>query len=662
MTPETAALVEKWLSLDKHEATRVEIQALADAGDEMELQRRLGSYIKFGTAGLRAAMEAGFASMNNLTVIQASQGLASYIASTVPNAKERGFVVGHDHRRSANHSSNVFARLTAAVFLEYGFKVYFYNTIVHTPMVPFAIKHLGLAGGVMVTASHNPKADNGYKVYWENGAQIIPPHDAGIADRIKSLSNTTTTWDDTIVDTHPDCIQDQTESLKDAYFATVSNLLTTPQEILSNTNLRYVYTAMHGVGLPFVERMLSKFGLPTAILVAEQVQPDPEFPTVAFPNPEEKGALNLAMKLADACAEVTTTTTSTTTTTKSGVSTVTKTVIKTEKSIGSKQAIGLVLANDPDADRFAVAERKRDGSWHVFTGDQIGTLLGYSLALKVADRSPEDKAKVAMVNSAVSSKMLRSLCNVEGLRYEETLTGFKWMANKVVDLKEQEGYDTFFAYEEAIGFMTHECVLDKDGVTALATFVELAIKQNEKGATMLDLLEELYDKYGFHASDNYYFICHDPVTINKIFKKMRFGGDVSESSIKRTNIKRADGTVLRYPLTVAGFPVTFIRDLTCGFEMKDVQGFAKKQGDALVKIEEGEYYPTMPVSASSEMITFELANECVFTLRTSGTEPKIKYYIEKKGTDREEVREHLKAVVKAVGDELFEAAANGLKF
>ncbi|KAJ3248475.1 Phosphoglucomutase-3 [Chytriomyces hyalinus] len=645
--------VEKWLRLDQDDKTRAEIESLVAANNEKELQRRLGSYIKFGTAGLRAAMEAGFTGMNSLTVIQASQGLASYIESTVPNAKERGVVVGHDHR----HNSQSFARLTAAVFLTHGFKVYFYNTLVHTPMVPFAIQHLRLAGGVMVTASHNPKQDNGYKVYWENSAQIIPPHDAGIAERIQSLNNTTTTWDKTLVDTHPNCIQNQTEALKDAYFSAVRNLVSTSREILSATSLRYVYTAMHGVGLPFTQRMLETFGFPAAILVSEQVQPDPEFPTVSFPNPEEKGALSMAQHLADTSVIKTTTSKTAVVSSMSPNSKTTTTTTTT-----SQQPVGLVLANDPDADRFAAAERKRDGSWHVFTGDQIGTLLGYSLVLKVANRDAAAKKRVALVNSAVSSKMLRSMCNVEGLRYEETLTGFKWMANKVVELRDVEGCDTFFAYEEAIGFMTHEAVLDKDGVTALATFVELAILQHEKGLTMVDLLEELYEKYGFHASDNYYFICYEASTIKAIFEKIRFGGANTDAAIPRSNFRRPDGSVLRYPLTVAGFPVTYIRDLTCGFEMRDIPAFmSKNEGADVVDIQQGEFYPTMPVSASSEMITFELANECVFTLRTSGTEPKIKYYIEKKGTDRSTVSEHLKAVVKAVGDELFEAAKNNLK-
>ncbi|KAJ3069633.1 Phosphoglucomutase-3 [Podochytrium sp. JEL0797] len=621
MDPQLSALAQKWLDLDKDEKTRTEIQQLLAANNTPELKRRLGTYIKFGTAGLRAAMEAGFAGMNNLTVIQASQGLASYIARTVPNAKERGFVVGHDHR----HNSETFARLTAAVFLEYGFKVYFYKGLVHTPMVPFAITHLNLSGGVMVTASHNPKQDNGYKVYWSNGAQIIPPHDAGIAAEITLLNTTTKTWDTTLPDTHPNCIRDQTEVLKDAYFATIKDLIATPVETIRASPLRYVYTAMHGVGLPFVERVLETFGMKPATLVAEQVLPDPEFTTVVFPNPEEKGALDMALALAD------------------------------------RENIGLVLANDPDADRFAVAQKRKDGKWHVFTGDQIGTLLGYALVVKMAGKSAEEKKKVAMVNSAVSSKMLRSMCQKEGYRYEETLTGFKWMSNCVVDLM-KDGYDTFFAYEEAIGFMCHECVLDKDGVTALASFVELAILQEAKGSNMVELLEELYVKYGFHASDNYYFVCHDPVVIGSMFKRIRYGPTEAETGdVARTHFKReSDGAVLRYPLTVAGFPVVRIRDLTVGFEMHDIPAFMAKHGDGVVDIKAGECVPTLPVSASAEMVTFELANECVFTLRTSGTEPKIKYYIEKKGTDREVVGADLKAVVKAVGEELFQATKNGL--
>ncbi|KAJ3380776.1 Phosphoglucomutase-3 [Entophlyctis sp. JEL0112] len=597
-----ASLAARWLRLDRDPVSRAAIAALLARRDFARLRPRLAPPIAFGTAGLRAEMAAGFACINQLTVIQASQGLASYIAKNVPSATERGIVVGHDHR----HNSETFARLTAAVFLVYGFKVYFFDSIVHTPMVPFAIQRLHLAGGIMITASHNPKQDNGYKVYWENSCQIIPPHDKGIAAEIEALNETTATWDVTLVDSNPKCIKSETESLKSLYFSTLSaSLLSTPRDVLSKSTLRYAYTAMHGVGFEPANRVLRELGLPPfAASVPEQVFPDPDFPTVAFPNPEEKGALDLAIALANG------------------------------------RDIPLVFANDPDADRFAAAERRRrrpgDGGnaeWHVFTGDQIGALLAYAVVRRFANAPAEKRKKVAMINSA-------------------------WMSNKAVDLQ-NEGYDTFFVYEEAIGFMTHPCVLDKDGVSALASFAELAISQHANNSTMLDLLEDLYKRYGFHASNNHYFICHNPAIITEIFKYIRFG--VGSSSVARTNLKReSDGATLRYPKTVAGFQVSRIRDLTVGFEMSGMDKTDTGTESSQILVKNGEFVPSLPVSSSSEMITFELVNECIFTLRTSGTEPKIKYYIEKKGSDRGLVHKDLELVVKAVAEELFQASKNGL--
>ncbi|KAJ3217853.1 Phosphoglucomutase-3 [Dinochytrium kinnereticum] len=618
-------LAERWLELDQNPESRKTIKGFLDDQNTVELERLLRNPIKFGTAGLRASMEAGFACMNDLTVIQASQGLAAYVLDNVEDAKERGVIIGHDHR----YHSLDFARLTAAVFLHYGYKVYLYRGLVHTPMVPFAVKHLHAACGVMVTASHNPKNDNGYKVYWENSCQIIPPHDSGIAKRIVELQEPLV-WDYDLWKTHPNCC-DKTDELVEDYFKSMSTLCHF-EEGNRNTQLKYVYTAMHGVGAPFASRALEVFHLPPAVPVPSQIEPNPDFPTVAFPNPEERGALNLALKQAE------------------------------------KNNISLVLANDPDADRFAAAERQPDGKWHTFTGDQIGVILAAGSLIN-ASEDGMDLTKLAMVASTVSSKMLRSMAEREGFYFEETLTGFKWMSNRLIELQEEKGLIPRFAYEEAIGFMVHDGVFDKDGVTALVAFVELAVRQHAQGRTMKEFLGTLFAKYGYHASSNHYFICHSGPTIKRIFGKMRHGEDGgSEESFGRTNFKRlADGAILRYPTEIAHVPVMSIRDLTNGFEVLDLPAILRENASARsesgdgMKIEVGSFVPSLPVSASSEMITFTLTNGCVFTLRTSGTEPKIKYYVEMKGESREEVENFLVQVVKAIGDDLFEAERNNLQ-
>ncbi|KAI8983747.1 hypothetical protein BDB01DRAFT_843111 [Pilobolus umbonatus] len=533
-------------------------------------------------------MEAGFSRMNDLTVLQASQGLAVYIENTVTDAKTRGVVIGHDHR----HHSLDFARLTAYAFIQRGFKVWYYKDLVHTPLVPYTIKKLNAAGGVMITASHNPKDDNGYKVYWENACQIIPPHDEGIAATI--LENLDPWgWDYGLV-SESDLVSDPTdEGIIDDYFEEVKALCAY-REDNETTHLKFTYTAMHGVGTPFAKRAFEAFSLPEFIPVELQVMPDPDFPTVAFPNPEEgKGALTLAIQTADAADST------------------------------------IILANDPDADRLAIAEKQPSGEWIIFTGNQIGSILGaatYEKAIS-AGKKPD---QLAMVASTVSSKFLDRMGEVEGFKFEESLTGFKWIGNTGMRL-ESEGYDVIFSYEEAIGFTIGDIVKDKDGVSALAFFSEWAVQLNKRGMTAYEYLQSLYAKYGYFVSANSYFVCGDKKLIQTIFERIRFG-------------EEKYGYKLQYPTEIGGYKVTSVRDLTVGYDSNTEDN-----------------QPTLPVSSSSEMITFKLENNTVFTIRTSGTEPKIKYYSELRGDSEEQARIDLNKVVDAIGDELMEYEKNGLQ-
>ncbi|KAL9551481.1 hypothetical protein PS6_004987 [Mucor atramentarius] len=564
MTESIDALVEKWLAVDKNEETRNEIIALQKANNVQELEKRLSTRIEFGTAGLRARMEAGFSRMNDLTVLQASQGLAIYIEKTVKDAKTRGVVVGHDHR----HHSKEFAQLTAAAFIQRGFKVWFYKELVHTPLVPYTIKKLRAAGGVMITASHNPKDDNGYKVYWENACQIIPPHDEGIAATI--LENLEPWgWNYDLVATS-DLVSDPTdEGVIDSYFQEVEALCKNKQDN-QDTNVKFVYTAMHGVGTPYAKRAFACFGLPPFEPVEAQILPDPDFPTVAFPNPEEgKGALNLAIQTADKV-----------------------------------------------------------------NGNQIGSILG-AASFEKAIASGQRPENLAMVASTVSSKFLARMAEVEGFRFEESLTGFKWIGNTAMRLEKQR-LNVIFSYEEAIGFTIGDIVKDKDGVSALAFFSEWAVQLYKRGITAYDYLEELYKKYGYFVSENSYFICDDKKKISKIFDRIRFGEEKQREDEKV-------GHKLCYPETIGGHKVIGIRDLTVGYDSTTADN-----------------EPTLPVSASSEMITFRLDNHTVFTIRTSGTEPKIKYYSELRGASEEQARIDLHQVVEAIGDELMEYQKNGL--
>ncbi|KAF9439306.1 Phosphoglucomutase-3 [Entomortierella beljakovae] len=587
-------LAQEWLRLDQNPETRKEISSLLEANNTSELEARLRHRIEFGTAGLRAAMEAGFSRMNDLTVIQASQGLALYVLEHVKDAKERGVVIGHDHR----HHSNDFARLTAGVFLSKGIKVYAYKNLVHTPMVPFGVKTLNASCGIMITASHNPKKDNGYKVYWENACQIIPPHDDGIAQKI--LENLEPwVWDYKSFE-NPALI-DPTEKLVPAYFSEVDELCISKEDNAAS-DTKFVYTAMHGVGYPFAKRVFENFGFKPLIPTKEQVQPDPEFPTVVFPNPEEgKGALALAFKAAD--------------------------------EAGAK----VVFANDPDADRFTVAEKQESGEWVLFTGNQIGTMFACN-ALDNWRSSGKSDAKVVVLNSTVSSTMLAKFAKVEGIHWEDTLTGFKWIGNRAIDL-EKEGYKVIFGYEEAIGFMLGSIVRDKDGVSALGCFAQMTAKLYKDGIKISEYLESLYKKYGYFASANSYFICYEQDTIDRIFNKMRFGATPQADESGRFIHKPT------YSTHIGSHKVVNVRDLTLGYDT------SKKDG-----------VPTLPVSPSAQMITFYLENGCVFTLRTSGTEPKIKYYLEVSSTSREEAELQAKEIEAAMCNQLLEPEANGLQY
>ncbi|ESK96831.1 phosphoglucomutase 1 [Moniliophthora roreri MCA 2997] len=585
-------LVQNWLAMDRNEQTRDEIQRLWDKRDTKELERRMRRRIEFGTAGLREKMEAGWSRMNDLIIIQTSQGLCRYVLDVVKDATSRGIVVGHDHR----HHSERWAQLTAATFLAEGVKVYLHRGLVHTPLVPFSVKRLNAACGVMITASHNPKDDNGYKVYWENAVQIIGPHDKGISDAI--LANLVPkTWSADLVRSSPDCL-DVTQDMKKVYFECLADLKL-PWPEVDATNITFVNTSMHGVGHPFVSKALENFRHVTIIPVVEQQNPDPDFPTVAYPNPEEKGALDLALATADA-----------------------------------KNA-SYVLAQDPDADRFSAAEKQMSGEWVKFTGDQLGVIFAGHIFDAFRSEATEPLKKLAMVASTVSSKMIEAIAEREGFKFVECLTGFKYIGNMALDLVKQ-GYHVPFGYEEAIGFMFGSDVRDKDGVAATVMFVQIAQILRAQGQSVKSYLDDLYERYGYFMTSNSYFICREPTTIDRIFKRIR-----------NYNVRLVifDCT---YPQEIAGLRVTSVVDLTTGYDSTNPP----------------TYEPHLPIS-SGHMIQFRAQRDSdrskiVLTMRTSGTEPKIKYYLEGCGKDKQDIAQLLSKVVQELGTVWMEADKNNL--
>ncbi|MEU1261215.1 phospho-sugar mutase [Streptomyces cellulosae] len=426
------AQAQAWLAEDPDPDTRDELARLIDSGDHAELAARFAGTLQFGTAGLRGELGAGPLRMNRSVVIRAAAGLAAYLKNR--NHHDGLVVIGYD----ARHKSQTFAEDTAAVMTGAGLRAAVLPRPLPTPVLAFAIRHLGAVAGVEVTASHNPPRDNGYKVYLGDGSQIVPPADAEIAaeiDAVASLDDVprpTTGWetlDDTVLDAY----------------------LTRTDAVLSKDSprtARTVYTAMHGVGKDVLLAAFARAGFPTPDLVTEQAEPDPDFPTVAFPNPEEPGAMDLAFAKA------------------------------------RETNPDLVIANDPDADRCAAAV-KDGGDWRMLRGDEVGALLAAHLVRRGATGT--------FAESIVSSSLLGRIAEKAGLPYEETLTGFKWIA-RVEGLR--------YGYEEALGYCVDpDGVRDKDGITAALLLTELASELKSENRTLLDLLDDLAVEHGLHATD-----------------------------------------------------------------------------------------------------------------------------------------------------------------
>ncbi|MEU0406906.1 phospho-sugar mutase [Streptomyces griseorubiginosus] len=518
MDDDLTARATTWLAEDPDPDTRAELSRLLEAGDVKELEARFTGTLQFGTAGLRGELGAGPMRMNRTVVIRAAAGLAAYLKK---HGNDHGLVViGYD----ARHKSKDFARDTAAVMTGAGLRAAVLPRPLPTPVLAYAIRHLGAVAGVEVTASHNPPRDNGYKVYLGDGSQIVPPADAEIAAEIEAIASLN---DVPRPDTGWETLDD---TVLDAYLARTDAVLakTSPR------TARTVYTAMHGVGKDTLLAAFARAGFPTPDLVAEQADPDPDFPTVAFPNPEEPGAMDLAFAKA------------------------------------SETDPDLIIANDPDADRCAVAVKdnatkdsgtKNNGPWRMLSGDEVGSLLAAHLVTRGAQGT--------FAESIVSSSLLGRIAEKAGLPYEETLTGFKWIA-RVEGLR--------YGYEEALGYCVDpEGVRDKDGITAALLITELASELKEQGRTLTDLLDDLAVEHGLHATDQLSVRVDDLSIIARAMERLRE----------------------HPPTELAGLPITRAEDLTQGTDRLP---------------------PT-------DGLRYTLTGARV-VVRPSGTEPKLKCYLE----------------------------------
>ncbi|XP_029457929.1 glucose 1,6-bisphosphate synthase isoform X2 [Rhinatrema bivittatum] len=595
--PQLDTAVWQWLSWDKNPKTRAQIENLLQNGMNKELRDRLCCRLTFGTAGLRSAMGAGFCYINDLTVIQSTQGMCQYLERCFLDFKQRGLVVGYDTRGQATSScsSKRLAKLAATVILSKGIPVYLFSKYVPTPFVPYAVQKLKAVAGIMITASHNRKEDNGYKVYWENGAQITSPHDKEILKCIEeNVEPWSDSWNENLANTSPLKI-DPLEEINKRYMEDLKKICYY-RELNMKTPLKFIHTSFHGVGHDYVQSAFEVFGFNPPIPVPEQMHPDPNFSTVKCPNPEEgECVLELSLRLAE------------------------------------KEGARVVVATDPDADRLAVAELLQNGRWKVFTGNELAALFGwwmFSCWKKKHTKEAEVK-NIYMLATTVSSKILKAIALKEGFQFEETLPGFKWIGNRIKELLDNRK-DVLFAFEESIGFMCGTSVLDKDGVSAAVVVAEMAAYLERKNLTLAQQLINIYEIYGYHISKTSYFICHDPTTIRRIFERLRNFSCPKE-----------------YPEFCGPYGVLHIRDITTGYDDSQLN---KKS--------------VLPVSKSSQMITFTFQNGCVATLRTSGTEPKIKYYAEMCGppgqNDRAFLEEELKKLIEALIENFLQPSKNGL--
>uniref|UniRef100_A0A8C3AZA8 Phosphoglucomutase 2 n=2 Tax=Cyclopterus lumpus TaxID=8103 RepID=A0A8C3AZA8_CYCLU len=575
------------------------VQDLVRDGAIEALKKCFSSRMEFGTAGLRAAMGPGTSCMNDLTIIQTTQGFCRYLEESFDDFKDRGVVIGYDARAHppSGGRSKRFASLAAAVFISRGVPVHLFSDITPTPFVPFTVSHMRLCAGIMVTASHNPKQDNGYKVYWENGAQIVSPHDKGIAKAIEeNLEPWPESWsaEEALKSL---LLKDPYKDIHTQYFKAIQKHCH-HRDINKRSEVKIVHTSVHGVGHTFVQSAFNAFDLHPPYAVEEQKDPDPEFPTVKYPNPEEgEGVLTLSFALAE------------------------------------KEGATVVLANDPDADRLAIAEKQESGQWRVFSGNELGALLGWWMfrCWKAQNSDAAGVKNLYMLASTVSSKILRAIALKEGFHFEETLTGFKWMGNRARELLDQ-GKMVLFAFEEAIGYMCSPSVLDKDGVSAAAIAGEMISYLATKSSSLSQQVTTIYEEYGYHLSKNSYFICHDQDVIRSLFERLRGHGGQKDS----------------YPTECGRFSISAVRDLTTGYD-------SNQPGNKAV----------LPTSSSSQMITFTFSNGGVATIRTSGTEPKIKYYTElcaaPGNSDVTHLKKELDDLVVAIVEKFLEPQKNKLQ-
>lgn len=538
-----------WLDGNYNAETKVEVKKLMDADDKTDLVEAFYRDLEFGTGGLRGIMGVGTNRMNIYTVGAATQGLSNYLKAQFPEVAQISVAIGHDCR----NNSRKFAEISANIFSANGIKVYLFEDLRPTPEISFAIRHFGCQSGIILTASHNPKEYNGYKAYWNDGAQLIAPHDVNViteVEKIKDVSNIK-------FEGNPALIEIIGEEIDKIYIDKIKTLILSPDAIERNKNLKIVYTPIHGTGIKLIPRTLREYGFTNIIDVPEQNVISGDFPTVVSPNPEEPAALEMAVKKA----------------------------IETNADI--------VLASDPDADRIGIAIKNDKGEWILVNGNQTFLIFIYYLITKWKELG-KLTGNEYVVKTIVTTEVMADVAKKNNVEFFDCFTGFKWIADV---MRQNEGKKTYIGGgEESYGFLAEDFVRDKDSVSACALMAEITAWAKDNGKTLFEMLQDIYIEYGYGKE--------------KGISVVRKGKSGAEEIVQMMSNFRTNP-----PKEIAGSKVVTIKDY------KSLK---------MTEVETGKV-TDLEMPATSNVLQFFTEDGTKISVRPSGTEPKIKFYIEVRG-------------------------------
>ncbi len=545
---EVTAKAEKWLTPAYDAETQAEVKRMLENPDKTELIEAFYKDLEFGTGGLRGIMGVGSNRMNIYTVGAATQGLSNYLNKNFKDLDQISVVVGHDCR----NNSRLFAEISANIFSANGIKVYLFEDMRPTPEMSFAIRHLGCQSGIILTASHNPKEYNGYKAYWDDGAQVLAPHDKGIIDEVNKIASAA----DIKFEGNKDLIVTIGKDVDDVYLEKIKGISIDPEVIKRQKDLSIVYTPIHGTGMMLIPRSLEMWGFENVHCVPEQMVKDGNFPTVVSPNPENAEALTLAINLA------------------------------------KKIDADIVMASDPDADRVGMACKNDKGEWVLINGNQTCLLfLYYIIRNRIA--MGKMKGNEFVVKTIVTTELIKAIADKNHIEMFDCYTGFKWIARQIRLLEGQKQY--IGGGEESYGFLAEDFVRDKDAVSACSLLAEICAWAKDNGKTLYDVLMEIYVEYGFSKE----------VTVN-VVKPGKSGADEIKAMM--------EGFRANPPKELGGSKIVLTKDYK-----------VLKQTDAEGKVSD------LDMPETSNVIQYFCEDGTKVSVRPSGTEPKIKFYIEAKG-------------------------------